>query len=255
MLLGQYTEEKPIRFRLTGDFLGTKRAFTFRFDLANASTRNGFVPRLWASRKIAFLIDQVRQEGAESASHPTVVGTTTLADPRSKELIEEILRLSTRFGVLSEYTAFLATEGTDLEDWEAIRSTATATLDRRAVHTRSGIGAVSQNGNIQFAKRQQVLNGANEYLDESNNRVSISSVQQVSDRAFFRRGNRWIDARLIEDGVELEPESIVTFGSEAHRAMVSRFVREGRQGMLSMPGEILVELDGERILVQNTVEE
>ena len=32
----------------------------------------------------------------------------------ARELVEEIVRLSTEFGILTEYTAFLAREGTDL---------------------------------------------------------------------------------------------------------------------------------------------
>ena len=39
-------------------------------------------------------------------------------DPRMKELIEEVVRLSTEFGILTEYTAFLAREGTDIADRE-----------------------------------------------------------------------------------------------------------------------------------------
>ena len=37
-----------------------------------------------------------------------------LDDPKYRELVEEILRLSTEFGILTEYTAFLAREGSDL---------------------------------------------------------------------------------------------------------------------------------------------
>ena len=35
------------------------------------------------------------------------------SDPRLKELTDEIVRISTEFGILTEYTAFLAREGTD----------------------------------------------------------------------------------------------------------------------------------------------
>ena len=66
------------------------------------------MPRLWASRKIAVLIDAVRQMGADPAA--------SVNDPKIKELIDEIVRLSTEFGILTEYTAFLAREGTDLHD-------------------------------------------------------------------------------------------------------------------------------------------
>lgn len=62
---------------------------------------------LWATRKIAALTDTIRDMGA-------VASSSNEGDPRLKELTDEIVRLSTEFGVMTEYTSFLATEGTDL---------------------------------------------------------------------------------------------------------------------------------------------
>src|SRR4029079_8381495 len=94
----------PIRFRLRGNYRGQARQFTFDFDMKNATTRNAFVPRLWASRRIAFLVDEIRQAGAVAAGKPTVAGQSLLDDPRYRELSDAILRLSTEFGILTEYT-------------------------------------------------------------------------------------------------------------------------------------------------------
>ncbi|MHC4282746.1 MAG: hypothetical protein ACYSWZ_07240, partial [Planctomycetota bacterium] len=65
VLLGQYVGTKPIAFKISGNYLGKKRQFKFKFKFDKANVRNGFVPRLWASRKIAELIDAVRQMGAD----------------------------------------------------------------------------------------------------------------------------------------------------------------------------------------------
>ncbi|MHC4113071.1 MAG: VWA domain-containing protein, partial [Planctomycetota bacterium] len=65
VLLGQYVGTKPITFKISGNYLGKKRQFKFKFKFDKANVRNGFVPRLWASRKIAELIDAVRQMGAD----------------------------------------------------------------------------------------------------------------------------------------------------------------------------------------------
>jgi Ca-activated chloride channel homolog len=48
--------------------------------------------RLWATRKVSWLIDQVRLKGD------------------NKELVDEIERLATRFGIVTPYTSFLITE-------------------------------------------------------------------------------------------------------------------------------------------------
>ena len=69
ILLGQYTGD-PVKFRMRGNCFGQQRVFDMEFDFDAATTRHAFVPRLWASRRIAYLVDQVRQAGAELAGRP-----------------------------------------------------------------------------------------------------------------------------------------------------------------------------------------
>jgi len=251
VLLGQYRESQPLEFRLSGNFLGTSRTFAFRFDMNSATTRNAFVPRLWAARKIAFLIDQIRQAGAALAGEPIPSGASIFDDPRYKELADEILRLSTRFGVLSEYTAFLAREGTDLGDWQALELACDSNLQRRAVRTRSGAGAVNQGRNFNEGKLKSKVDYDNRFWNEQNDLVAISGVQQVCDRAFFKRGDQWIDAQLVAQDASQAPEETVEFGSERHREMLARLVAEGRQGLLSLEGRILLRFEGKNVLVEN----
>ncbi len=249
ILLAQYRTEEPVTFELTGNYLGAERTFRFDFDPARATTGNAFVPRLWASRRIAFLIDQIRQAGAETSLRPNVVGSAPLADPRSRELVDEILRLSTRFGILTEYTAFLATEGTDLGDLNALRVGCSSWLEDRAVRTRTGIAAVNQALNTSNQIAQTSLNYGNTYLDAQLNAVQISNVQHVSDRAFFRRGNRWIDSRLAAVHATAQPDRVLMIGSEEHFRLLWQLTNDGRQGMLALTGEILLLVDGEIVLV------
>ena len=92
------------------------------------------------------------------------------------------------------------------------------------------------------------LNISNSYLDENLNRVEIAHVQQVADRAFYRRGGRWIDSRVVENE-KIEPSRIVLFGTAEFRDLLERLTREGRQGCISLKGDIVLEVDGERVLV------
>ena len=211
VLLGQYLGEKPLAFKLSGNYLGKERTFTFTFGLDSATTRNAFVPRLWASRKIGVLIDAIRQLGADVDL--LAVSGDEMSDPRMKELLDEIVRLSTEFGILTEYTAFLAREGTDLSDLDNVLSIAGGNLKRRAVRTRAGLGAVNQEFNNLRQMRQAELNASNTFLDENLMRVSITTVQQVNDRAFYQRGNRWVDSRIVAQENEIRPEKVIEFGS------------------------------------------
>ena len=262
VVLGQYRDvageggKSPIRFRLAGELLGEAKVFEFEFDLDAATTRNAFVPRLWASRRIAYLVDQIRQAGAASAASPHLANAPIFDDPRYRELAEEILRLSTEFGILTEYTAFLATEGTDLSDWSNLQATCNTILDGRAVQERWGMGAVNQGVNFNEQKVQSKLNYQNRFVDDKLNRVEIASVQQVCDRAFYKRGSQWIDSQLITAGEKqagpISPDETIEFGSAEHLAILHRLIEQNRQGVLSLDGDIMLRFEGRNILVRNT---
>lgn len=252
VVLGQYWGEKPFRFSIQGSHVGKARLeFSVYCDPAQASTRNSFVPRLWASRRIANLIDLIRQDGAFAAQNPALNLNFLADDPKYKELVDEILRLSTEFGVLSEYTAFLATEGTDLSDWSQLAFSCNNELSAKAIHTRSGKAAINQGLNVAFQKGQRHLNPSNRYWNSELEQVEIHRVQQVSDKAFFRRGNRWIDGQLIAEQADLNQYHEVRFGTEEHKIILDQLTQQGRQGILSLPGEILVTLNESNILVIN----
>ena len=242
VLLGQYVGDKPVIFRISGNYLGEKRTFQFTFKFGKANVKNGFVPRLWASRKIAELIDAVRQMGADPA--------TSGNDPKVKELVDEIVRLSTEFGILTEYTAFLAREGTDLADRVEVMREAVDRFESRAMMSRSGMGGVNQSLNMIQQKDQQTLNYGNVFFDAEMNRVSVAGVQQVNDWTYYRRGNRWVDSRLIEENEKVTPKRIVRFGSDEYIELAQRLARENRQGSIALSGDVLLMIDGEPVLIQ-----
>ena len=243
ILLGQYVGEKPITFRVRGNYMGKNRTFKFTFKFDKANKKNGFVPRLWASRKIAELIDAVRQMGADPAKSKD--------DPKVKELVDEIVRLSTEFGILTEYTAFLAREGTELADRSEVLGEAASTIHLRAMRSRSGQAGVSQELNLAPQKKQSTLNYGNLYFNERLERVSIANVQQINDQAYYGRGNRWVDSRLVEKDKNFKPDRIIEFGSEEYLDLAMKLAKENRQGSIALRGDILLMVDGDAVLVRN----
>jgi Ca-activated chloride channel family protein len=246
VLLGQYVGKDDITFKISGNYLGKKRSFKFTFEFDKANVRNGFVPRLWASRKIAQLIDEVRQMGADPA--------VAASDPKVKELTDEIVRLSTEFGILTEYTAFLAREGTDLTDAPGIAGETAGNLSRRAMGKRDGLGAVNQSFNYAAQISQDRLNMDNSFYDEKMARVSIAEVQQINDTAYYQRGRRWVDSRLVNNESEVKPKKIIEFGSEEFIELAQKLAKANRQGSIALHGDILLMVEGEPILVRSPVE-
>ncbi|HLB73434.1 MAG TPA: VIT domain-containing protein [Sedimentisphaerales bacterium] len=244
VLLGQYVGEEPVTFRISGNYMGKERKFKFTFEFDKADKRNGFVSRLWAGRKIAELIDAVRQMGADAA--------VSKDDPKVKELVDEIVRLSTEFGILTEYTAFLAREGTNLGDRGRVLEEASDMLESRAMQSRSGYGAVNQSFNMSRGKSGATLNPRNEFYNEQMDRVSITSVQQINDRAYYHRSGRWIDSNLVEKESQIKPTRIIEFGTDEFMELAETLARENRQGSIALRGDILLMVDGEPVLVRNS---
>ncbi len=266
VLLGQYQTDEPLHFRLSGNYLGTPRTFDLKFDLSKATTRNAFVPRLWASRKIARLVEIITEDGAEStasyyyrkaasaaaynsAGMSSTATTAAEYDPKVKELVDEIVRLSTEFGVLTEYTAFLATDGTDFDDMVAINTRARESLVNNAQNVRSGMGGVTQASNNSIQISQSTANRSNGYLTQNMQRVEITTVQQITDRTFFKRNNRWVDAKALKNE-SAQPDRVVEFGSQEFYKLVDQLVREGREGILALSGELLLVVDGKTVLIK-----
>lgn len=249
VVLGRYTKAEKMRLRIEGDYRGTKKTMNVDFDPAAASTTNSFVPRLWASRRIGYLIDEIRQAAGTSAGNQ---------EP-PKELVKEIVELSTRWGILTEYTSFLATEpgaptaaAPSRNDFD---SEVARTLSLRAAsNDRSGASAVNQSLNLKEAKAQQCASPSNVYYDQNMVRRQVSTVQQVADQTLFCRGNRWIDGRIMQqkDSDNAKPDKTIEFGSAEHFALACRLADEeggNRSALLAMNAEVMLLVDNQRVLI------
>lgn len=246
VVLGRYVGSAPLRFKLSGNFQGRPREFVFNCGVDKATVRNAFVPRLWASRKIGVLIDAIQALGADlTPGQPPPPQHAS----RLKELTDEIVRLSTEFGILTEYTAFLATEGTDLSKPAAVSDAARGNLEKRAMGGRSGSGGVSQSSNVAAKMKQSVMDKGNVYYDENMNVTSVANVQQVGDRALYRRNNRWVDSRVVTREAQ-PPARTIEFGTPEFETLVVKLAGEGRAATLANKGDVLLDVDGEMVLVR-----
>lgn len=240
VVLGRYTGDAPLNFELEGRYFGQARTFKFTFPLDQATIRNAFIPRLWASREIAHLNDAIRDLGVD--------GQAATSDPRSKELIDEIVRLSKEFGILTPYTSFLANEGSELNA-PALAAQAKQSYMDPVLARRYGLASVSQEVNRQRQGGQSILNSQNTHYDAQMNRVSVTTVQQVANGSFYRRDNRWVDAAASEQA-KAAPSRTVEVGSAEFNRLVERLVKEGRQSCFAMRGELLLKVGDETVLVK-----
>jgi Ca-activated chloride channel family protein len=249
VLLGRYQGEEKLRFQLRGRNGDGAKSYSFVFKLDKASTANAFVPRLWANNKIGILTEAIRDLAADSGSHASA---NPPSDAKTRELTEEIIRLSREFGILTEFTSFFAEEGTDLAAGAAI-SRRVADIQRGRVGTRDGWAGYNQEANTKNQVERKTLNRRNRYWDANFKSVEVANVQQVNDRAFYKRGDRWVDSQLIgqqQQSAVVEPDRVVAIGSEEFGQLVDKLAAGNRQGCIALKGEILLEVDGQMVLVR-----
>lgn len=236
LLSGTYRGDALLHFQLHGDAADGRRKFDFTFNLDKASTANAFVARLWASSKIAVLSEAIRDLGADGATANTT------------ELVNEIVRLSTQFGILTEYTAFLAEEGTSLAAAPANASKAAFNYNDRAMKVRSGAAAVSQQDNLKKGVESKTLNVRNRFLNDKMQAVEITSVQQCQGGALFNKGNRWTDASAAK--ADRAPDRTVEIGSPEFGRLVDELASDNRQSLLALRGELLLQHRGQLVLIR-----
>jgi Ca-activated chloride channel homolog len=114
VVVGRYAEPGSRAVKLTGKVAGETVPIAHDVKLPEKETGNNFLPRLWAIRKIGFLLDEIRLHG------------------ETKELKDEIVRLAKLHGVVTPYTSFLV-----LED-DRLRQTANRPSSGRELDETAG---------------------------------------------------------------------------------------------------------------------
>ena len=256
VVLGRYKGKKPLRFVLQGTRGKESKSFQFQFEVESPiGSAHSFVARLWASRRIGELVDAVRDLGADPMHHNPAAQTQKVSyvDPKQSklaELTDEIVRLSKEFGILTEYTAFLAREGIDLADVEQVNEQAMEQLQQRAIDCRVGIGSVNQEFNNAAQRNQLCVNIGNRFLCPDMSQASIATVQQWNQGSFYRRNGQWISNRLIDETEQINPDRVIEFGSDSFMQLVWKLAEQNRNNELALEGDILIEVEGEKILIK-----
>lgn len=205
-MIGRYKNSSELRnatVTLRGKTGKEARSFLFNgLDLPFRADTNDFLPRLWASRRVGWLLDQIRLNG------------------ETKELKDEVVELGTRYGLVTPYTSYLATDGTLNNTVDRARLDTMMRAAPKAMAEQSGAGAVqfsvqqnSRNRNFQIVESEK---------KDARERVLVdnSSVNQfVANKNFFNQNGVWVDAEYAA-AAKLKEVSI-KFGSEEYYTLAA----------------------------------
>ncbi|MEI2691877.1 MAG: VIT domain-containing protein [Anaerolineae bacterium] len=236
VLTGRYRSAGPAAVTLHGWVNGQEKSYTFD-DLSLASSGGeAFIARLWATRKIGYLVNQVRLNGP------------------SQELIDEIVRLSTTYGIATPYTSFFVPEPSVIPRADGMMPTGTP-MPRAviAVEDQVGAGAAQELAAApdapaagEAAVQESLAREALRSADVALSGAPASGVRNVLDKAFAYQAGLWVDTAYRTD----QPKQELAFGSEAYFALLAGHPEWAPY--LAVSPNLIVTLDDVAYLITDT---
>ena len=234
-LIGRYrnaSDLNNISLRLTGRTGSRERTFNYaNLGFPLRSERNDFLPRLWATRRVGWLMEQIRTNGEQ------------------KELTDEIVDLGTRYGIVTPYTSYLALEPNAVTEDETVtitsgnrapsqarrRGAVTGAADRSVAGTGGGGGGGRASAPLsmsvppaeaakakvgEVAVQQSKRDRAQQEVVRVESDASSASVRKVGEKTFYLRDDVWVDSEFKAEA--RLPETALEFGAEEYFALIRR---------------------------------
>ena len=216
IILGKFDGQGRSDVTLTGSAENEKREYDYQVNFVREKDKNDFVPLLWATRRIGYLIDQIRLYG------------------KNKELVDEIVSLSKKYGIITEYTSFLI----DVDPTISHRELAERAEEQimRLSAQDVGRGAVSQAKNLGGLKKAAAPTQG--YYDAEGKMRRVTEVMQAGKKSFFRKGEVWVDSEFEgkRETLKIERYSSAYFKLISLRPEISKYLALGDNVIFTLNG-------------------
>lgn len=199
VLVGRYRDSGAAAITLRGTVNGQQQVFTYSGNSFRSSGGDDFIPRLWATRAIGHLLTEIRLNG------------------ENPELVQSVINLSVRYGIITPYTSFLIEEddiftqtGRDDVANQAMEEAASAPMEASG---SAAVDAAADQGEMAEAEAPAAAPAT--FTDEETGQVvDLSSVvQSVGSKTFVWREGMWIDTAFDPEQYTPEP---VGFASDTY---------------------------------------
>ncbi len=159
---------------LTGQVNGAPQTFTYRGLSFGEEPGPDFIPRLWATRKVGYLMNEVRLHG------------------QNKELVDEIVALSLRYGIITPYTSFLVEEETQVFTLDGRKAAEQRMYATPVPAPAAGAGAVDYSQTNKGLRESDRAAGPN-----------VQQVRHVGSKTFILQRGVWTDS-LYKEGMTVK---------------------------------------------------
>jgi Ca-activated chloride channel family protein len=260
VIVGRYRAGGTAKVKLTGLLGGAEKTLDFPADLARTSSddTNAFVARIWATRRVGEIIDEIDLKG------------------KNQELINELVSLATEHGIITPYTSFFADDQTDFRRiTENVRRADRGVAQLESEAGREGFEQRLAKSDLQSAGEADAFGGRRAagrgrgggggrggvsgpattpaagggtfsgnvtYYDAARDEnVAVTSIRQIGRKTFFQRGDRLIDSTVSAEE-ERAARKIERFSQE-YFDLAERYGEYVGQ-YLALEETVVVKLDG-----------
>jgi len=223
VLLGRYTGDGDVAFELSGNVNGKVEKFVYETKFAATEAKGGFIELLWAQRRIGFLLDQIRLHG------------------ETKELVDDVIRLSKEYGIQTPYTSTLILEdgtsptvgqaprpgfrggrGEAEKKLDALRQNAPETPKAAPTTAAAKEAADLEESLVRRFKDKDGKAGVDvarrlREMKEAD-RAGVSGFRKAAGTRFILYRGLWVDERFLADAAVVS----VKFGSEAYFRLLEK---------------------------------
>ncbi len=264
IILGRYQNTGNAVVKISGQ-RGTEeitltKEVTFPVAVSEQFNRDfSFIPRLWASRRIGYLLDQIRRNGDQ------------------EELREEIIKLARKYAIITPYTSGLILEDQErrkvgaehkilakfsefdravMKDYnESLRRESASRQDQvgqRAVQnaamtqtykssynladtkyeapvmssTMAGVGGMANMAAGTSSRPSPYARSSDTARNVAESRQISDQVQNINSRNFYNQNNRWVEEELLEVTLEKPWKGdivVVEFAGEAYFELIRKY--------------------------------
>jgi Ca-activated chloride channel family protein len=252
VVFGKYQKnENEGEIRLSGKLRGKGKEFTIPVKLGKGDNDNGFIAKLWAQRRVGYLLDQIRLHG------------------ESGEVKEEVAELARKYGIVTPYTSYLIIEDEERRNvpeqlrTRLVRPTpsspsfagtpkldALADYDARGEES-AGPGAVARAVSARELKKAATGSGsryANEKASKARgSMVEVARPQTIGGKTFYRKDELWVD-EMVQKMKDARVRKIA-FGSKEYFDLLADNLELTQ--WLSVGPKVQVVVNGELIEITN----
>ena len=175
---------------ITGKIGNRNVSYEFPVTFSDGSSDNDFIALLWANRRIAYLLQEIRLHGSND------------------ELMTEVIDLSKKYGIITEYTSFLVSGDEQQRVADIVGNSNTIYHARGGtikgkMAEQTGQSAVDQSRTLTVMKSALQAPAADAMVAPEEKKDVTTNMTQIGAQAFFQAGNNWIEGGLTGDKYDM----------------------------------------------------